>query len=239
MRRLIAVLGLALAGCVVPAVRYPTNEPKVVFHADVRFSQQTKDCIVYGATKWAEQTDGVAEATVEFDYNGSDIGSMAEHVFDSKIELWSRFEERTAQADAENKAKCERTKKDPSVLCVGTILGRVTPAGGVKGSLGGQISMILVEDRFEDEHACKLVALHEFGHAFGVPHLSNPAAIMYPEIRTQNTECLKELDLTAFCTVNSSFCTRDKTMKPCEKIKELDNGITTTDLKSLISSEEN
>lgn len=237
MRSLILASVLTLAGCIAQPVRYPTNTPKVVFHADERFSQQTKDCIVYGAAKWSEQTSGVAEAEVRFDYDGSNFLSQAEHVFNSKIELWSRFEDRTATADAENKAKCVASGKDPND-CSGTILGRVEPSGGVKGSLSGQTTVVLVEDRFDNEHTCRLVVLHELGHVFGTPHLTNPAAIMYPQIRRENTECLKELDLTAFCTVNYSFCTHDKTMKPCEKVRELDNGVTTEDIKRLFIEED-
>ncbi len=198
---------VALCGCangvsvadLVPGYE-PIHPATLTLHADVDFTESERDTIFYASQVWRAQTGGVARIEVIYDLDFNDLANVASHKRDSTLVRRLGWMLTVLASDAES--ECDK--------CV---LGWTT-AGGIHNPQGEPVDMTFVMDRVGDfPNEFKEVALHEFGHALGLPHVYSPQSIMFPNVSPSRTPCLKLADLRAFCDVND--CGKAE-MSPCE-----------------------
>ncbi len=179
-------LGLFLAvsstGCLMPAAN------PVTMSVDVQFSQAERECLQDSAKQWKAQTNGLADVRFEYDYNSRDIQSVLTHKLAHKVVRWTTLTPRVQDMTNEGFIVLGMVSKVDSILTGGP----VRPA-----------ELRLVADRLEDPNVCRLTAIHELGHLFGINHIKwNEHAIMYPSVRGDRKACLKTDDLIGFCSEN-------------------------------------
>lgn len=65
---------------------------------------------------------------------------------------------------------------------------------------------ILIRNDTGFEHdEFRRVVIHELGHYFGVPHISEPSAIMYAKHGSRQANCLTRADVEAYATYQQIF----------------------------------
>jgi hypothetical protein len=192
---------LGLNGCAF----LPAREPTVTLHADKAFNGPERQCIKESADQWRSQTQGLADANVVYDYDPTNVDQVLKFQLKDRLVKW------------DSSMPLVRAEDEGDAL----LLGQVWPKGGIHNDWKIPVEMRLVSDRLTDLHKCKLTAVHELGHVFGVPHIpSDPGNIMFPSVIPTRTACLKNEDLLVFCMVND--CGRVE-MKPCpdQSLEEL------------------
>lgn len=168
-----------------PGPVVPEHEPTAVFHGDVSFTQAERDCLVASALQWQVQTQGLATAKFVWDYDPNNHISKAKHVLDDKVIRWQSSMTEVKDLDAH---------------AGGTVLGYCS--GDVHQDPYPPVQIVMITDRFRDAHMCRLVAIHELGHAWGMNHIDGQENIMYPSIVLSRKDCLTDADLEEFCAKN-------------------------------------
>ena len=185
---------------IVPGAR-PTIEPKAIVHCDTAFTTDERQQLFAAADLWKRQTSGLAEVTLVFDVDFASTSNIQNHV-DLQHNMMLQLESWMPAVSDEGTAKT---------------LGFVSPSGGIHNPWHKPLTVGFVVDRVApngiSDATLKQIALHEFGHVFGVPHQLAMNAIMFPSAVKTDSVCLKRPDLAAFCQVNDCGTRR---MYPCE-----------------------
>ncbi len=171
-------------------------------HVDTSYGPLERQCIVDSAEQWRSQTRGLADVELEFDYDTHKPLEVARRRLSNRIVRWSSQSPVVVEIEKE----LTEDQEDPYIL-LGQVNGK-----GIRDPWHNPIEMRLVADRLQDPHTCRLTAIHEFGHVFGIPHLPNKTDIMYPSVSYSRSACLKAEDLLAFCFYNDCA---NVDMKPC------------------------
>ncbi len=207
MKRLSKVCSLILSlaslvqiGCFAPSVKDPT----LVMHVDTAYTKDERLCLEDSAQQWRNQTSGLANVSFEYDLNQKDPVSVLVHRLDHRVVRW------TSQTPYVKLLEEMQSEPDKPYILLGQVNGK-----GTKDPFGKPIEMGLVSDRLTDPHVCRLTAIHELGHVFGVPHMPGPGSIMYPSIHPSRTACLKRDELTVFAQINGL---PGELMRPCEEM---------------------
>lgn len=194
------LLSVLLPGCAVGHALFPEKVPMVILHGDEQYTIAQRKCMEDSADVWRNQTSGVADIQIVWDYNSAIPASIATHKDHNKI-VW---------ADSKTPIIVEmESDYEPGQR----LLGLVMPSGGIHNRAKDPVEVRLIMDRMDDQRVCRLTAIHELGHLLGTPHISrNRENIMYPSIMSTRTVCLKPDDLLGFCFVNDCGSVK---MKPC------------------------
>lgn len=177
----------------------------VSLHGDTDFSEEERSMIEAQATKWKVQTGGQAEIRIVWDLDFSDR-EVLEELKDKNIMV--RVESDNPMVIDEECSLNKRAGLPCDYPGGPKLLGSVAPTGGIHNVWRDSVRVVFVADRFNGQ-----VVLHEFGHVFGIPHQPETYAVMYPSFIRHERVCLKQADLSAFCTVNS--CNPNIPLVPC------------------------
>lgn len=197
-----AALLLSDSCAVAAAAEYPKPlPPKTVIHCDDEFTYAERTELFDAAKAWSEQTSGLADIKLVFDLHFDSTSELDAHV-KAKHNLMVKMQSWMELVVEEDKASGAH------------LLGLVSPGGGMHNPLGKAYTVVFVADRLSpDAISLKQVAMHEFGHVLGIPHVYAANAILYPSAFPAKNVCLKQPDLSAFCA--SNVCGKS-VMKPCE-----------------------
>lgn len=197
----IAITACLTIGCVTPY----SSPPVLSMAVDKNFTPAEQGCIADSASKWAEQTSGLAHIDLQWDaLDSKDPRSVAEHRKEHRLVRWTSDLDVVKAIDGDGSS--------------GWLMGQVSGREIGKPYISNPIQMALVADRLEDPHVCKLTAIHEFGHVLGLPHIDGPQNIMFWAVVGARTACLKKDDLLMFCYINDCSTVP---MKPCDDQPEL------------------
>lgn len=177
MKYLVALLlALAVLCCAprtAPRAAY-VNEPVVaaiVLRGDLDFLPEERVAIEQAAATLAHATAGAVRIRIVWDLDWQTIQGNERNLI---LRLESYY---PLVQDA-----------DPE----GNMLGATVPSRG---------HVFLISDRIADREAdLATVALHEFGHLLGLPHLDVPGALMRPVYAGKS--CLSRTDLAAMCQLH-------------------------------------
>ncbi len=196
------ILCLFMATGCMAQVRPPT----VSFHADTGFTAPERTCLEDSAKQWEDQTSGLVQFEYIYDYQTSNPLSVFSNMVNNRVVRWTSNTPLVVEMERQQ-------TEDPAEPY--TLLGMVTPSGGIHNSAFKSVEMRLIADRLTDPNICKLTAVHELGHILGLKHIeSNVQNIMYPSVLPTRKACLKKDDLLFFCYLND--CANVE-MKPCDE----------------------
>lgn len=188
---------LGLSSCAMPSVKDPT----LVMHVDTSYTPTERQCLEASAQQWRDQTSELANVQFQYDYNTKDIVSALVNKTHHRVVRW------TSETPYVKLTEELQSEPDAPYILLGQVNGK-----GILNPYGQPIEMGLVMDRLQDDHLCRLAAIHELGHVFGVPHMPYKTDIMYPSVIPSRTACLKNEDLVAFAQLNGF---PGEYMKPC------------------------
>lgn len=184
--------------------KYPKPlSPEVVFHGDTTFTADERRNIEESANIWREQTSGLANIRVVWDWSkNTQLPNNDNH-----IERLDQYDLEVIMED------CEISEANGLKPCTPSVLAWVSPSGGIHNPDHDPVMVKFIPERYQGyDDYFQSVAIHEFGHVLGLPHLAIPQAVMYPSQNAVKT-CLKQPDLAMFCQTN--VCDK-REMKPCE-----------------------
>lgn len=171
--------------------------PSILMHGDPAFTEKERYIIDSAAEMWRIQTSGLADIQVVYDYD------EIKHSKEARI--------RKIQSDS-----LEAFEQDcySNPICAPIVLAWVSPSGGLHNPWHEPVDMVFMPERSNGQEMAMQVIVHEFGHVLGMPHSNCVQALLYPVvIEDRKHACLRQPDLSLFCTVNN--CSGYQ-MKPCE-----------------------
>ena len=174
MRKFILLLLLAV-GCG-PHVRVePTNPGH--FHADVDFNAEQMRRLEIAAETWNYYSNGISDLTVTQDLDTRNKLDMARKCVSGCLIHGDSADADFVMMDSEHHDR----------LTLGVTTGIMHQT--VKFAM----------DRLGNLEDLQEVALHEFGHTFGMAHIPDKTAIMYQWHMVPGTKCPKQSDMFEFC----------------------------------------
>jgi hypothetical protein len=198
MKYLTALLfAFALTGC---AMR--NKEPMITMHVDTSFTMPERQCLEASADQWRYQTSEFADVEFKYDFNSHSVTSVGENFLHDRVVRWT--------SDNPTVKAIEEANAEPGSPYM--LLGQVN-GHHLNDEVRLPIEMRLVADRLGDAHTCRLTAIHELGHVFGLPHMAKATDIMFPAVMLERTECLKKDELTLFSYLDHGT---NIEMKPCD-----------------------
>lgn len=198
-------LSAITSSCIIPA-----KEPAAAFitmHGDPAFTTQEREAISHASHTWRLQTGGQAEIRVIYDMD------PLVHALEPTI-VRANTNDPVIQAE-----DCEiqgLPPEDFAGYCQPSLLGYVSPSGGMHNPWNLPYKMVLIPERYESHERFVSVTLHEMGHLFGIPHQESVQSVMFYAQLEEPKTCLRQADLKAFC--NNNVCD-DREMFPCETNK--------------------
>lgn len=204
---LVGVFALAATGCAAPVFNHA---PQMTYHVDTSFTAPERQCLEDATKQWRDQTSGLADIKLEYDYKPNVVVNVLEHEAFDKVVRWTSTTPYVVAYEA-----AMGTPEKPWIL-----LGQTSHK--ITDSVRLPIVVSLVQDRLDaskDTFECKRVAMHEFGHGLGLPHMGRTTDIMFPSEHPLRSACLKNDDLVAFAAVNEL---PSELMKPCPNDSVLD-----------------
>lgn len=233
--RTLLIVAIALSSCLScgpkiqqvsdPYVGKKATPVLVQMHGDTEFTSLERMAIDNSIVVWKAQTGGLANISVTYDLDFNSNISLEQHKDDANIVR------ATSDLDAVKTADCEAATGmglpcNVPGFTQGLVLAWVQPGGGIHNGLGINPSMIVVVDRlvtqdndgkptkmFDIKYATQIIT-HEMGHIFGVPHIDDPKAVMYPTAHHKTgSVCLTEKDLHGYCMANGCGNTE---LSPCD-----------------------
>lgn len=190
LRPAVILLLAACMGCsgLVSGVR---NGDTIKWHADKSFNNTDRDCFRVATDKYFEQTNGVVDMSITYDYDHNSVISRAEHVLDDKLENWYSGDLEVLQIER----KSARMPDGSMITLYGATTGYLSPDQSLQERIKHQPIRIGIVTDLLDHHTCVLTTMHEMGHALALSHDSSSRGnIMYPYVYPQRTECLKSSD---------------------------------------------
>ena len=201
-----AIVRPATVSTMVPDAEEP-RPPEVTLHMDTAFTAEEREDAFRATEVWRKQTNELARIHLVYDLDFDDLIGLNKLFTNGASLVVRRDSEDTLVQGADEESGCD-----------GCVLGWMN-SGGLHASGHPPVHGAFVFDRLEGLNADLIpgirlqVMIHEFGHVLGLPHVAATQALMYPGVIPGRTSCLKQADLSAFCSVNVCGTTR---MFPCE-----------------------
>ena len=199
------LLSAITASCIVPD-SLQKKGAHVTMHADPDFTEDERAYIEEAAEMWSIQTNGQATMVIVYDLD------QAVHVLAPKIERAASDDPEVMEEDCETERESGEEVAEGDV-CRPSLLGFVSPSGGMRNPWRMPYRMVLIPDRYDSHERGVSVTLHEIGHVFGVPHHESSASVMFKYQLDVEKTCLRQPDLQSFCNIN--VCD-GRDMFPCE-----------------------
>jgi hypothetical protein len=167
-------------------------------HADTGFNPTERAEVAVAMNNIWEQSAGVLAVEVTYDLNFDSMLSISSHSGDDLLVR--------APADAPYVVYEDSATSHLMGVTAGVDLDNY--------SMVSPKRIYLVADRLKEPDVFVWVTMHETLHAFGLRHINDPDAIMYPKVLSSHPSlCMSKKDVVELCRVN--WCLPE-TLNYCE-----------------------
>lgn len=157
-------------------IRKPLVEKRL--YIDDTFDASDVRCIESSADEWNRRTKGLASITV--------------------VPLTSEKSVVPKDTTVDDIVMTRVTSDSAIVFFIERLTGSLLY--GYYQPQGDHSEITMVHDRYKSEFVCRMVLMHELGHALGIHHNTDPASLMYGGDDVMPTG-ITHRDLTDFCRI--------------------------------------